>query len=76
MVTDFTTMIYGPNDSSYAFGPNYDSEKYVEFDENVSDINLFTLEEGMFAIFFPGELHLSGKAVKSFDFIHNYTSIF
>lgn len=54
------TMFYAPNDGSYAFSSNYDSGNDVEFIKNVSNKSSLILNKGMFAIFFPGELHISG----------------
>jgi biofilm protein TabA len=59
------TIRYIPNDGSYIYGPNYDPDKDTELIdteliEDLSSESLLIFEKGMFAIFLPGELHMSG----------------
>lgn len=51
------TVGYAPNINSYIFSSNYDSAKDIEFVKDVSSENFFTIQKGMFVIFFPGEIH-------------------
>ena len=54
------TVGYAPNINSYIFSSNYDSAKDVEFVKDVASENFFTIQKGMFVIFFPGEVHRPG----------------
>lgn len=54
------TVGYAPNINSYIFSSNYDSAKDVEFVKDVASENFFTIQKGMFVIFFPGEIHRPG----------------
>jgi biofilm protein TabA len=57
------TIGYIPNMNPYIYSSNYDSVKDVELIKNVISENFFTVEEGMFVIFYPGEVHRSGLMV-------------
>ena len=54
------TVGYAPNINSYMFSSNYDSSKDIEFVKDVASENFFTIQKGMFVIFFPGEVHRPG----------------
>ncbi|MCL5073856.1 MAG: YhcH/YjgK/YiaL family protein [Actinobacteria bacterium] len=57
------TMGYMPNKDSYFFSSNYDFVKDVELIKDIVSENFFTVKEGMFVIFYPGEIHRSGLMV-------------
>lgn len=54
------TIGYIPNMDPYVFSPNYDFSKDVEIIKNTGNENFLTAKEGMFIIFYPGEVHRSG----------------
>ena len=54
------TIGYIPNMDPYVFSPSYDFSKDVELVKNIDNENFFTAKEGMFIIFYPGEIHKSG----------------
>lgn len=54
------TMGYIPNMDSYVFNSNYNFVKDVELIKNIGGENFFIVKEGMFVIFYPGEIHRSG----------------
>jgi biofilm protein TabA len=54
------TVGYAPNINSYIFSSNYDSAKDIEFVKDVASESFFTIQKGMFVIFFPGEVHRPG----------------
>jgi biofilm protein TabA len=54
------TVGYAPNINSYMFSSDYDSSKDIEFVKDVASENFFTIQKGMFVIFFPGEVHRPG----------------
>ena len=54
------TVGYAPNKDSFIFSSDYDSAKDIEFVKDVTNENFFTIQKGMFVIFFPGEVHRPG----------------
>lgn len=57
------TMGYIPNMGSYVFNSNYNFVNDVELIKNIRGENFFIVKEGMFVIFYPGEIHRSGLMI-------------
>jgi YhcH/YjgK/YiaL family protein len=57
------TIGYTPEREPFNLSSAYDDSTDIEFLKDVKDKNFFTIEKGMFAIFFPGEIHRPGLMV-------------
>ena len=60
---------YAPKMESFNFSSNYDSATDIEFVKDVTSEKFFTIQKGMFVIFFPGEIHRPGLIVEESSII-------